>query len=116
MKRAEIVTLACSSGGGLVGLRIEETSPGQWMITWSFAMEARNEYAGKQSSIAGNFAIAPDIPACPRCDAHGFVKCGQCEKLTCFDGATGDSFTCNWWGAQAEVGGLIDSLESSGDA
>ncbi len=116
MNRAEIITLKCARDGRFVGLRVEEMSSRQWVVTWSFPMDAINEYSGIPSSVAGDFTITPGVDACPRCGAHGLVKCGSCDKATCFAGNDGDLVTCGWCEAQANVGGTIDSLDASGDA
>ena len=45
--------------------------------------------------ISGRVEIDTEYPGCPYCGSTGWVRCGKCGKLTCYNGE-GNSFTCAW--------------------
>lgn len=60
--------------------------------------------------VRGNFYSGELV--CPECGCTAFVKCGNCNQLSCYDG--GDTYTCAACGASGRVEGHIENL--SGDA
>lgn len=116
MPRAEIFTMKCRNGG-LVGLRTEERGPGNWVVNWRFPIDRQApSYSAASTEVKGSFSVDGDLDkACARCESTGFVKCGSCSELTCFEGGEGDMFTCAWCGEGGPVGGFIESLSSQGD-
>lgn len=68
--------------------------------------EAPEEDNGTQMS--GN--IYGDVK-CPHCGNTGYVKCGVCKRLSCWDG--GPKFHCAVCGNNGTVTGTIDSLGGS---
>ncbi len=119
MVRAEIVVSRCQNGGGLVGLRCEEKAGG-WFVTWSFEIPDRNQEFHSDSGLSGSeidgaIDIEPGV-TCARCQAPSIVLCGGCERVTCWSGQPGSTFTCRWCSASGVVEGHIDRLKTSRDA
>ena len=109
----DVVLGRCQQGKGSFGMRVEETSPRLWSVTWSFPLSeqrARSEGYGART-LHGTFA-APTVSCCPHCSARSFVKC-NCGRVTCWNGAT--HFTCQWCGLYGPVSGQINSLSTLGD-
>jgi predicted RNA-binding Zn-ribbon protein involved in translation (DUF1610 family) len=67
----------------------------------------------QQQRIDAAFGTAEDYPGCPGCGADGFVRCGQCRKLGCWDDSW-ELFTCPRCGNSGRVTGEIDHLSDLG--
>ena len=95
---AVIIMQKCSKKKAMFGVRVEKMSDGDWWRTWAFPMketQARNEGYDK-NSVRGNMYATEDFPGCPYCESTGFVQCGICKKLTCWNGES--SMDCGWCG------------------
>lgn len=84
-----------------------------WVLTYGL-----KEMPSDTSGDAGNGGVSRiDISnsrtgpqyKCPYCGNPGFVRCGKCNKLTCYSGI--GNFVCDHCGSTGEVRGIIDSLE-----
>ena len=75
---------------------------GDWWRTWAFPInESRASSEGyDMTKIQGNLYSTEDYPGCPHCGTSGFVQCGKCGKLSCWNGET--TMKCNWCGVQLE--------------
>ena len=51
--------------------------------------------------ISGRVDLDPEYPGCPYCGTRGWVLCGTCGKLMCWD--DDESFKCLWCGATGTV-------------
>jgi hypothetical protein len=70
-----------------------------------------SQFAGEQvvAEVTGPFGFGPEYRGCPLCQASGYVKCGTCNRLSCWPGS--GLFTCGWCGNQGVVNGEIESLQ-----
>ena len=72
--------------------------------TWAFKLSEQagsNEGYGS-AMISGRVDVDPEYPGCPYCGSTGWVSCGNCGKLTCYNGE-GHTFTCTWCGQSGEL-------------
>ncbi len=93
---AQIVLMRCKTNKKLSGIRIEQTENGSWKMNWAFPINeeiARNEGFDK-TNLTADIYIDNEYPGCPICGAKGFVRCGSCGKLTCYDNEI--SLNCAW--------------------
>lgn len=83
-------------------MRVEECGR-DWIRTWAFKIRedmARREGFDKVF-INGSFARTEEYPGCPYCGGNGFIVCGVCKKISCYNGE--DIGVCRWCGNQAAV-------------
>jgi uncharacterized protein YegL len=67
-------------------------------------------------SVAGSKLVSPYGTPCPHCENIGWLRCGQCGALTCFDVAhRKPDFFCLSCGNKGEVdyNGIIDEVNGS---
>jgi hypothetical protein len=101
--------LACGRKRGLSVARFVNATAGVWELTSATRHDtAAAPPPGSIASIEGDFQIGADYAGCPRCGADGYVKCGQCEQLSCWK--LGTAYTCGWCGARGEVSPGIKSV------
>ena len=110
MPNVRVVLARCARDKSVFGVRVEETSPGQWFATWAFATR---ESVGKnegydRASIAGAFGFDPSYPGCPCCHSKVLVQCA-CGKVSCWQGET-DVVTCAWCGVKGKVEGVAQQV------
>lgn len=78
-----------------------EDTPDNWRLQRSFEVDdCVANCIGPQEEIYGNFDFDQRYRGCPYCHSQGFVRCGVCGKLSCWDG--GD-YHCPWCGSHGEV-------------
>jgi hypothetical protein len=70
---------------------------------------------GDGGAVRGGFGTTPDYPGCPYCGADGFVHCGRCKELSCYDDSW-EIFTCPRCGNSGRITGTIDSVSGLGTA
>lgn len=111
---ARIVLCKCQEGRKLFGIRMEQCE-NYWNATWAFPIKEssakRENY--DETEITGGVRFLDEFPGCPYCHTHKFVVCGTCGKLNCNPGIKG-IFTCEWCGAQGELGGYDGAGIKSG--
>lgn len=95
---ASVIIQKCSKSNQFFGVRIQKTPNGDWVRTWAFPVK---ESYGKtegfdKNNICGSMFATEEYPGCPYCEAYGFVQCGKCNKISCWDGE--ESPTCPWCG------------------
>ncbi len=99
MREASVVMAKCTKEKKPFGIRVEQREDMAWYCNWAFRISeqaAANEGYGN-TVIDGIVKIDGDYPGCPYCGATGWVRCGQCGKLTCQ--ASGEEFfQCEWCG------------------
>lgn len=96
-KEANVVLAKCGKSYGAYGIRIERRSDQAWHCTWAFPITekgASNEGYGS-TMISGRVDLDAEYPGCPHCGSKGWVSCGYCKKLTCWN-SEGSAFTCAW--------------------
>ena len=100
-REANIVVAKCGSSKQPFGIRMEKISD-VWHCTWAFAI---NEQAAKREGydsvmVSGKVETDAEYPGCPYCGNTGWVRCGACGNLTCYNSGR---FTCSWCGNSGEV-------------
>ena len=101
---ASVVMAKCPNSQKTYGIRVEKKEDGAWHETWAFPLSeqaAGNEGYGTDM-VSGRIVIDEEYPGCPYCGSSGWVACGNCGKLTCYNGSDG-RFTCSWCGNSGEV-------------
>jgi len=82
---------------------------GDWWRTWAFKIKpqhAKSEGYDK-TQVQGNLNSTEEYPGCPHCGTKGFVQCGKCQKISCWNGET--SLVCSWCGNKMES--IVSSTE-----
>ena len=106
-----IVPAKCQHSGKMFGIRAERKNDG-WHMNWAFELpedEAKRENFGKEA-ISGRVIIDPEYPGCPHCGGKGFVHCGKCGKLSCWDEEE-VSFNCHHCGYKGKIGMSADEFD-----
>ena len=106
MKKEASVILAKCAQDKLYGIRIEKRD-NDWVRTWAFKL--KEETAEKEGfdkiNFTGSFYTDEEYPGCPYCGAKKCFVCGNCGKVSCYDGS--DKVVCNWCGSN---GTAADSM------
>ena len=111
---AAVILARCTDQGRIYGIRIQKMSDGDWWRTWAFpvdAYRASKEGFGVTRAV-GSLNCTEEYPGCPYCGKFGFVMCGNCKKLTCYNGE--EWFTCRWCGIQSNDIEHADRFSVSG--
>jgi hypothetical protein len=110
---AQIFISRCGSTGKLFATRVERRG-GEWVRTWAFPIseEVAKSEGFDQVKLSGNFPCDDDFKGCPYCGNIGFVHCGACEKITCYDGRA-EIFTCQWCKNSGNLT-MVESMDLSG--
>lgn len=106
-----IVPAKCQHSGKMFGIRTEKKNDG-WHMNWAFELpedEAERENIGEET-VSGRVIIDPEYPGCPYCGGKGFVHCGKCGKLSCWDEEE-VSFSCHHCGHTGEIGMNADEFD-----
>ena len=93
-------------------LRYDRAYDGVWNLTRAEkTLPSDVSVAKNLSSVTLDISGARLGPQykCPDCGSISYVRCGQCQKLTCYDGS--GKFTCAYCGNSGEVSGYIDTLD-----
>ncbi len=111
-----IVMARCSHESGPFGIRFEKKDGNIWLGDWAFTI---NEYSARKEKydhnvISGSIDLDPHYPGCPFCKSMAIVRCGKCNKVSCYDGQSSIT-TCPWCKNKARIGGIIDHLDAGGD-
>lgn len=97
---ANIIIIKCPKTKSAFGARIQKMKDGDWWRTWAFkikAQHAKNE-GYDETQVQGNLNATEEYPGCPHCGTSGFVQCGTCKKISCWNGET--SLVCPWCGTE----------------
>lgn len=107
VNEATVVACKCRKSKKTYGIRVEKKE-NTWCMTWAFPISdksASNEGYDKVE-VKGNIRIEPEYPGCPYCKASGWISCGRCNKLTCWDNSERES-VCEWCGNR----GIVEAAE-----
>ncbi len=112
---AAVITAKCSKGKQTYGIRIQKMEDGDWWRTWAFPIDEKR--ASKESYDAtkaqGNLYVTEGYPGCPYCGTKGFVQCGSCHKLSCWNGES--RLVCPWCGSEMkEIVSAKEKFDVSG--
>ncbi len=113
MKKEASVILSQCKDQRLYGIRIEKRD-GDWVRTWAFPLEedtAEKEGFDK-TSFTGSFYTDDEYPGCPYCGAKKCFVCGNCGKVSCYDGS--DHVECGWCGAKGQAKSDEGALDVTG--
>lgn len=94
---ANVVMAKCKNSHKTYGIRVEKRRDNAWYFTWAFKMDekvASNE-GYEKTKVSGLVYADEEYPGCPDCGGKGWISCGGCRKLTCYDGES-TYFTCPW--------------------
>lgn len=113
-KTAVVICSRCGGNKKLYGVRAEKKSK-IWHFTWAFKLG--EEVAKREGFTSTNINGADtetdeEYPGCPYCGNTGFVHCGECGELTCYDGE--DWFTCAHCGNSGSVTAGWEGVKLSG--
>lgn len=99
---ANVMLCRCGQSGRLYGIRIEERN-NDWVMTWAFPLKediAKRE--GYDSiRVHGSFRAVDDYPGCPFCHTNGFIVCGKCGKISCYNNE--ELSKCEWCGNMSKA-------------
>lgn len=98
---SRVIMCRCTSRE-LFGIRVQKNE-NDWLRTWAFEIPekvAKNE-GYMDESIQGSFTATREYPGCPYCKTYGFVVCGVCGKMTCWNNES--IFHCSWCKCSGEV-------------
>lgn len=113
--KADVIISRCERSHGGYGMRVEEREDGTWWATWTYALdEKRAEREGfGQTIIRSTLNVDRPFRGCPHCEANSFVKCGVCERFSCWRGAP--MWKCAWCATSGTPTGAITSFGTGGD-
>lgn len=99
---ASILLIKCIKTRKTIGARIQKMSNGDWLRTWAFEIDmSRAKSEGYDSTgLTGSLGCTDEYPGCPGCGTFGFVQCGVCKKISCYNGET--SLICPWCNTKLE--------------
>ena len=108
---AAFVRFTCSTDALPCVGRFEHTAPTAWaLVAASPQRPGTPATAGVSHGLEGVFMVGAGYGGCPRCRAPGFVKCGVCAELGCWD-SSWVLFSCPVCGNSGPVSGDISSLQ-----
>lgn len=99
---ANILLFKCSKANQMYGVRIQKMNDGDWWRTWAFKIKPHNAKSEgyDKTPVQGNLYPTQEYPGCPYCRTNGFIQCGKCKKISCWNGET--SLDCPWCGVRME--------------
>ena len=115
---ARVILARCSQTQKLFGIRMEEKPSGIWEMDWAFKLDeerAQTEgYNNEPLNVKCDFS--DDYPGCPYCERYGWVQCGNCGNLFCYDSRQDDiSSDCPWCGDRGSVPVNADEFNLNSD-
>lgn len=95
---AQVLLARCMENKSLYGITIEKKNDNTWDMKYSYPIsETRAKSEGFDKTVITADVIAdPCYKGCPNCGRRGFVRCGFCGKITCYDDE--ESLECGWCG------------------
>jgi len=111
MKEATVVIGTCQKHKQVFGIRAEKVKK-EWHFNWAFPMDARTAKRERYDTtiVSGNILLDDEYPGCPYCKDNGFVHCGNCGKISCWDRKT-MKFKCPVCGSKGEIA-YADSFDN----
>ena len=95
---AKVILMRCRYKKNLFGIRMQQISGVNWEFTWAFPVtekRAANEGFDRER-LTAKISFSDDYLGCPYCKSFGYVQCGNCGKLSCYDNR--GEFQCTWCG------------------
>ena len=113
MKKEASVILAKCAEDKMYGIRIDKRE-NDWVRTWAF--KVKEEMAQKEgfdkTNFSGSFYTDEEYPGCPYCGAKKCFVCGNCGKVSCYDGS--DKVVCNWCGSNGTATNDDEKMDVTG--
>lgn len=113
MARNEAVTfpVKCINTRRPFYARYDFAYDGVWVLSYGLKEMPADTTPGEGDTIKVDLSRSRTGPQykCPHCGNNGYVRCGKCKLLTCWNSR--GSFTCAHCGNHGEVSGTIDSME-----
>ena len=114
---AKVLIFKCTRVNQPIGVRVQRMEDRDWWRTWAFKISsqiASNE-GYDQNQIQGNLYATEEYPGCPHCGTDGFVQCGRCKKVSCWNQEK--SLVCPWCGFHMdEIVTATDKFSVTGDS
>ena len=114
---AKVLIFKCTRVNQPIGVRVQRMEDRDWWRTWAFKISsqiASNE-GYDQNQIQGNLYATEEYPGCPHCGTDGFVQCGRCKKVSCWNQEK--SLVCPWCGFRMdEIVTATDKFSVTGDS
>ena len=93
---ANVILIQCGKAKKPFGVRAQLMEDGDWWRTWAFKIDShRAKSEGyDNNNVVGNLYPTKEYPGCPYCESYSIVQCGNCQKLSCWNGER--SMKCGW--------------------
>lgn len=113
---ASVIIIKCPQHKRAFGARVQRMNDGDWWRTWAFPIDLKlaTGEGYTNNMVRGSLCTTSEYPGCPHCKTHGFVQCGSCQKLSCYNGES--ALQCQWCGILMNNIVAGDSFDVSGDA
>ena len=85
---ANVLLFKCTKAKQVFGVRAQKMEDNDWWRTWAFPLKQQNAQREgyDKTQVQGNLNATEGYPGCPHCGTVGFVQCGTCKKIACWDG------------------------------
>ena len=109
---ATVITAKCHKTKKTFGIRAQKDN-NKWLFTWAFDLpEKTAKIEGyEQTNINGIIDFSHIYPGCPHCGSLGFYQCGNCKKITCWNGEKNKDI-CPHCGNENSFGKATDKFDS----
>ena len=93
----------CSTSKSDYVMRLEHRD-GAWHIIRGIAVKTAPPATsqGGADTLDGELVLTEEY-ACPYCSSGSFVKCGACERITCWPDGREGLFTCTYCDSEGEI-------------
>ena len=112
-----ILPVACATGRGTYGLRLEKQATGDWLGTWAFKLKKgvaeKEGYSSRSVKNQGRIIMDGRI-GCPYCENPNIFLC-SCGAFACYDGHS-RRVTCPTCRNTIQLDGEITDWSASEDA
>jgi hypothetical protein len=107
------VGMVCSVSGDPGVARVVRSGAGWNLVGVSRQRPGSVLPTADTPEATGVFYADPAYSGCFHCGARGFVRCGRCQTLGCWQEES-DTFRCGHCGSSGPVTGTIESLSVLG--
>lgn len=114
---AKVLIQKCTKANKPIGVRVQRMEDGDWWRTWAFKINPRSaaDEGYDKNEIEGNLEITEEYPGCPYCGTKNLIQCGNCQKLSCWNGE--DKLKCPWCDFMMdEIVTATEKLSVTGDS
>lgn len=99
LREGSVIVAKCAKCKQMFGITMERIN-GVWHCVWAFKLSesSANAEGYGDELVSGTMTLDPEYPGCPYCGNDGWMKCGACEKVTCYGEDGTGMATCAWCG------------------